>query len=366
MATIFISPSKYVQGPGEMNHLGSYVEKLGKNALCIISAGGQKRHGEQIRVSFAASAAGVVFETFNGECSYTEIHRLEKIVREKGCDVVVGVGGGKIFDTAKAVANAVGIPVVVVPTVASTDAPCSALSVVYTDEGVFQEYAFFPANPNLVVMDTEIIAKSPVRMTVSGMGDAMATYFEARACYQSGAGTCAGGKVGVAALGIAKLCYDTLIAEGVKAKAALDAGACTTAVEKIIEANTLLSGIGFESGGLAGAHAIHNGLTVLPECHHMQHGEKVNFGTLTQLVLENMPIEDLEDILDWMTDIGLPVTFEELGITDTSREHLMPVAVAACAENDTIHNLPFEVDPEKVYNAMLAADRFGRLTLGKY
>ena len=211
--------------------------------------------------------------------------------------------------------------------------------------------------------DTTTITPSGV--TVSGMGDAMATYFEARACYQSGAGTCAGGKVGVAALGVAKLCYDTLIAEGVKAKAALDAGACTTAVEKIIEANTLLSGIGFESGGLAGAHAIHNGLTVLPECHHMQHGEKVNFGTLTQLVLENMPIEDLEDILDWMTDIGLPVTFEELGITDTSREHLIPVAEAACAESDTIHNLPFEVNPEMVYNAMLAADRFGRLALGK-
>ena len=88
MATIFISPSKYVQGPGEMNHLGSYVEKLGKKALCIISAGGQKRHGEQIKISFAASGSGVVFETFNGECSYTEIHRLEKIVKDKSCEMV--------------------------------------------------------------------------------------------------------------------------------------------------------------------------------------------------------------------------------------------------------------------------------------
>ena len=202
-------------------------------------------------------------------------------------------------------------------------------------------------------------------MTVSGMGDAMATFFEARSCAQSGANTCAGGQVGVAALGIARLCYDTLINEGLKAKAALDAGACTKSVEKVIEANTLLSGIGFESGGLAGAHAIHNGLTVLPECHHMQHGEKVNFGTLTQLVLENIPIEELNDILAWMTEIGLPVTFEELGITDISREHLLPVAVAACADNDTIHNLPFPVDPEKVYSAMLAADQYGKIALGK-
>ena len=148
-----------------------------------------------------------------------------------------------------------------------------------------------------------------------------------------------------------------------KAKIALSGGACTEAVEKVIEANTLLSGIGFESGGLAGAHAIHNGLTVLPECHAMQHGEKVNFGTLTQLVLENIPEDDLADILGWMVDIGLPVTLGELGITDLSREHLMPVAEAACAEDDTLHNLPVEVTPEKALNAILAADQFGRAML---
>lgn len=363
MATIFISPSKYIQGPGEMNNIGAYTEKYGKKALCLISAGGYRRQGAQIEASFAKVEATVIFDYFNGECSMNEINRLVAIVQEKGCDVVIGVGGGKIFDTAKAVAYYVNTPVIVCPTIASTDAPCSALSVIYTDEGVFQEYLFLPANPNLVMMDTEIIAKSPVRMTVSGMGDAMATYFEARACSRSGAGTCAGGKVGVAALGIAKLCYDTLMSDGLKAKVALEAGACTAAVERIIEANTLLSGIGFESGGLAGAHAIHNGFTVLEECHHMQHGEKVNFGTLTQLVLENIPQDELVDILDWMISVGLPVTLAELGVKDTSREHLMPVAEAACAENDTLHNMPFEVTAESVYHAILAADAYGRAAL---
>lgn len=363
MSTVFISPSRYVQGPGEMNNIGAYADKLGKKALCLISKGGYKRQGAQIEASFDKVGASVSFDYFNGECSMNEINRLVAIVKESGCDVVIGVGGGKIFDTAKAVAHFVGAPVMVCPTIASTDAPCSALSVIYTDEGVFEEYLFLPANPNLVLMDTEIIANSPVRLSVSGMGDAMATYFEARACYASGASTCAGGKVGVAALGIAKLCYDTLISDGLKAKIALEAKACTPAVERIIEANTLLSGIGFESGGLAGAHAIHNGLTVLEECHHMQHGEKVNFGTLTQLVLENIPEEELEDMLDWMISIGLPVTLGELGIKDTSREHLMPVAVAACADNDTLHNMPFEVTPESVYNAIIAADAYGRAAL---
>ena len=167
------------------------------------------------------------------------------------------------------------------------------------------------------------------------------------------------------ALLLANACFDTLMNEGVKAKLALEAGACTKAVEKVIEANTLLSGIGFESGGLAGAHAIHNGFTVLDECHHMYHGEKVAFGTITQLVLEDIPAEELEDIIDWCIELGLPVTLKELGITEVTDEKLMAVATAACAENDTLHNMPFEVTPETVCAAIKAADAYGRYFLGE-
>ena len=250
------------------------------------------------------------------------------------------------------------------PTIASTDAPCSALSVIYTENGVFEEYLFLPSNPDMVLMDTEVISKSPVRLTVSGMGDALATYFEARAVLAKDGLTCAGGHGTLAAHALAELCFDTLMEEGVKAKLALEAGACTPAVEKIIEANTLLSGIGFESGGLAGAHAIHNGFTVLEECHSMYHGEKVAFGTIAQLVLENMPADELEDIIGFCIDVGLPVTLKELGVEEVTKEKIMAVAVAACAENDTLHNMPFEVTPEKVCAAILAADAYGKYFKG--
>ena len=166
-------------------------------------------------------------------------------------------------------------------------------------------------------------------------------------------------------MALAELCFDTLMEEGVKAKVALEAGVCTNAVEKIIEANTLLSGIGFESGGLAGAHAIHNGLTVLEECHHMYHGEKVAFGTITQLVLENVPTDELEEVIDFCIEVGLPVTLAELGIKEVTEEKIMAVATAACAESDTLHNTPFEVTPEKVYAAILAADGYGRYYKGE-
>ena len=164
-------------------------------------------------------------------------------------------------------------------------------------------------------------------------------------------------------MALAELCFRTLMTEGVKAKIALDAGACTEAVDKIIEANTLLSGIGFESGGLAGAHAIHNGLTILPECHHMYHGEKVAFGTLVQLVLENVAKGDMDAILEFCIAVGLPVTLKQLGVEDPSREKILSVAKAACAENDTLHNMPFDVWPELVADAIFAADALGRKAL---
>ncbi len=148
------------------------------------------------------------------------------------------------------------------------------------------------------------------------------------------------------------------MADGLTAKQDLEKKECTAAVERIIEANTLLSGIGFESGGLAGAHAIHNGMTVLAECHHMNHGEKVAFGTLTQLVLEGA--EELETVMDWCITVGLPVTLGELGVTEVTREHILPAAQAACAPTDTIGNLPCPVNPELVCNAMLKVDATGR------
>ena len=365
MAKILTSPGKYVQGPGEMKKLGEYAAKYGKKALALITENGYRRSGADAETGFKASGTDIVFDYFNGECCKKEIDRLIDVMKKEKCDMVIGIGGGKILDTAKAVAYYNSVPVLICPTIASTDAPCSALSVIYTEDGMFEEYLFLPANPNMVLMDTDIISRSPVRLTVSGMGDALATYFEARACQTSGAATCAGGNVTSAAMALAKLCFDTLMEEGIKAKIALEAGACTPAVEKIIEANTLLSGIGFESGGLAGAHAIHNGFTVLEECHHMDHGEKVAFGTITQLVLENIDLDELYEIIDWCIELGLPVTLKELGITNVTDEKLMKVAEAACAETDTLHNMPFEVNPQTVCAAIKAADAYGRYLLGE-
>ena len=360
MANTIISPNRYVQGRGELKNLPEHAKKLGKKLFVIISASGLKRVRDLLEKSFENTGMELVFEEFQGECCETEIKRLGSRFQENKSDLVVGVGGGKIHDSAKAAAYYQGAPVVIIPTIASTDAPCSALSVIYSETGVFERYLFLNSNPDLVLVDTDIIAAAPSRLLVSGMGDALATYFEARAVAASGALSCAGGKPTKGALALAKLCYETLLEDGVKAKLAVEAGACTQAVENIIEANTYLSGIGFESGGLAGAHAIHNGLTVIKDCHHLYHGEKVAFGTLTQLVLENAGQKLLEEVIGFCMDVGLPTTFAELGMARPDKDLLMEAAVRACSPDDTLVNMPFEVTPEMVYAAMVGADALGR------
>lgn len=359
MANIIGSPTRYMQGKGELKHLAQHTENIGKHLFVLTSASGRKRVEPAINESLNGSESTVLYEVFNGECCMEEINRLIAICKESDCDTIVGIGGGKIHDTAKAVAYYMGKPVVIVPTIASTDAPCSALSVIYTQEGVFDKYLFLPSSPNIVLVDTDIVSKAPARLIVAGMGDALATYFEARACKQSNAKNCVGGNTTMAAMALARLCYDTLMENGVMAALAVEQKICTKAVENIIEANTYLSGIGFESGGLAGAHAIHNGLTAIEETHELYHGEKVAFGTLVQLVLENASSEEIEEVLSFCKSVGLPTTLEDLGIKEVKAEQIMEVAKLACSPDDTLGNMPFEVTPDDVYAAILGADALG-------
>ena len=94
MAKTLISPSRYVQGPGEFKNIGNYASKYGKKALAIISKGGYKREGSTVEDSFKKEGIDVGFDFFNGECSKNEIKRIENIVKDEGYDVIIGIGGG--------------------------------------------------------------------------------------------------------------------------------------------------------------------------------------------------------------------------------------------------------------------------------
>lgn len=358
MITTSIFPSRYVQGAHALALLGEETVRFGEKPLLVLDPFVMDEMGRQIVEPLIDFDPKV--ERFQGECCQVEIDRLLGVAADSECDVIIGVGGGKTLDTAKAVAHAMGRPVVIVPSLASTDAPCSALSVLYSDAGSFDRYQVLPANPDVVLVDTAIVAKAPVRFLVSGMGDALATWFEAESCRIRRAANLTGRSGTMTAFALARLCYDTLMEYGRLAKTACELEVVTPALDHVVEANTLLSGLGFESGGLAACHAIHNGLTTQNETHDYWHGEKVAIGVLAGLFLTDQPAGRIDEVYDFCLDIGLPVTLEEIGFQSISEEQYLEIAIGACAPDETIHNEPHDVSAERVVWALKAADADGR------
>ncbi|RYM06677.1 glycerol dehydrogenase [Sporolactobacillus sp. THM7-7] len=356
LAKSITSPKKFIVGKGILSHIADYISLIGDSAYFICDEFIVERAREEAGASMRSAGKKAAFEKFNYECSQTEINRNRKLARGAGANVIVGIGGGKTLDTAKATAYHEKLPVVIYPTIASTDAPCTSLAVIYTDEGQFDHYLFLPSNPDMVIADTEILAAAPSRFFAAGIGDGLTTYFEARACYRANGLNLVNLKPSLVGVGLAKLCYDTIKHNAVPAMRAVGRKLSTPAVEATIEATIYLSGVGAESGGLAAAHAVHNGMTAVPTLHRVQHGEKVTFGLLTQLVLENAPQEEMEEVIRIIKAVGLPLTLKDLGVEQFVEEEWRKVAELSCAKNDTMGNMPFEVTPDDVFNAIVAAD----------
>lgn len=365
MLSVFCSPCRYTQGRHATQSLGTEMAALGLPGPLLIVAGKSARQllHATWRSTLGDSGFAYALHDFGGECSHAEIDRIVAAARHAQAATIVGAGGGKVLDAARAAAAALSLPVVNCPTVASSDAPCSALSVIYTEHGVFQEYRFYRKNADLVLVDTSVIAQGPPRLLAAGMGDALATWFEAKTCAAGHVRNMRGGRSTSSALCLAELCYRTLLDDGLDALRSVEHKAVTPALERIVEANTLLSGLGFESSGLAAAHAIHNGFTAAPATHRYYHGEKVAFGTLVQLVLEGASRARFREVVQFSRSVGLPVTLQEIGCHDLSRDLLDQVSHRATAPGETIHNEPFPVDPSMVADAILAADAAGRHAL---
>ena len=370
MRKALIMPTKYVQGENELLNLGYFVTTFGKSALLVASPVDIERVKPQLDETAKKFNITFVEGGFNGEVTREETARLQQVAKEKQTDCIIGLGGGKAIDASKVVAG--GEALIIVPTIAAQDAPTSHSAVLYHADGSFDDYAYFKQSPSVVLVDTTVVAKAPTRFLVAGMGDALSTYFEARATRNSysavNAGLPMGAREGLTApamgthtaFAMAELCWDILQKDGLKAKVASDSNLVTESLSKIVEANILLSGVGFESGGLAAAHAIHNGLTILHGTHDYLHGEKVAFSTLVQLVLENAESEELKKVLKFSTSVGLPVTLAEIGVDSLTIEEARKIAKIACIPEESIHSMPFPIVEEDVANAIIVADQLGQ------
>jgi glycerol dehydrogenase len=361
MKMVFIAPRKYVQGRGVMAEIGTYLAMLGKKPLLLWDDIVKQIVGDAVLTSIREAGLTPVDVPFGGEATKEEAQRVAQIARDQGADIAVGFGGGKSIDIAKAVAWDVGLKLMTVPTIAATDAPTSAASVWYDANSNFTGFECWPFNPDVVLVDTGVIAKGPARAFSAGMGDALATWVETEAAYKTRAGNIAGGIPTQAAVAIARLGYEMLLEHGVEALRAVREGVVTPAVEKIVETNTLHSGLGFESGGLATAHMVANTLSNFPECSGLMHGEKVGFGIITQLCLdEDTDVDEMYRIVDFEIEIGLPVTFADLNLAGIPRERLMTIGEVCASEGSLCHNHCFNVTAESAVDAMIAADALGQ------
>lgn len=333
-----------------------------QRAAILISRRGQQSEGKRLLASLESVGIDPLVVTFNGECSIEEVDLQTAALREesRSVDCLLAVGGGKCVDAGKCIAYRLGVPLVVVPTLASNDAPCSAVSVLYTPEGVSSGLEFFPNNPALVVVDTGVVAQAPERYLVAGMGDAMATYYEAKVCLENqNARTVIGARPTLAASALAEACANTLYTWGTAASSAVVENQVDAALERVVEANTLLSGVGFESGGLAIAHAIAQGYPAVSVVHdnHL-HGEMVAMGLLTQLVAEGNS-DEARRAARFFCSVGLPVNLEQISLAPDRRAALASVVEVAIGSSLT-QNMPFEVTHERLLDAVIAAHQLGR------
>jgi glycerol dehydrogenase len=365
----FASPMRYYQGPDVTKLVAPEIfAALCKKPLIIGGPQAQdalKRHG--LHQALKDRGIAYMFEEFGRKCCEDEVDRLVRVAELNGCDGVVGAGGGKAIDTGKAVGNKMQIPVISYPTTASSDAPTSSVSVIYTPDGKFSEYRFYSRAPDAVVVDTNIIAEAPARYLACGIGDALSKKFEVEACYTSGHNNqimkpCEG-CAPLVGIYLADLLYEFLKRWGTEAMASAKHKMVTPALEATVEGSILISGLAFESGGLAAAHSVYDGLTCLERKMrpHQYHGELVHFGTCVQLVLEDRQSDLIHEVFTLGHQIGLPETFEEIGLKEITDEDIWKVAEKTTNETETIHKMAIEVTPQRVFDAMKTVDQIGRV-----
>lgn len=349
-------PTQYINRPHVIRGAGKYVAQWGKRALISGGKTALAVSGKQLTQSLAG--AGIKVETllFLGECSPANIAKIKTKAQRFKADVIVGVGGGKSLDAAKQAAAELGLPAVCVPTIAATCAATTALTVVYDDSGVFLRYHIHPRNPSLVLVDPEIITRSPGIYLRAGIMDSLAKWYEGRAVQPSVKNP---DLPTAAAFQLADVLYKghrKHAIGGVRANAAhqvddaliqtLDITILLTGMIQTLGKGTLFTGL---------AHPVHNGLTLMAESHDILHGLKVGYGIMVQLCVQKCSQEEFDDALAFFRKLGLEPSLKGLKLP-FDRRTLLRVAEKAANDPD-IGPVNFRVSTKVVAAAMLELER---------
>ncbi len=350
------APQEYVCGNGAWETLPEHLKRRHLEKILVL-------HGEkswEVAKEKFPDLPGVTvsFEPYSGECTYEERDRIVKLVIEKQFETIVAVGGGKITDLAKAAGHVLRIPVIILPTLASTCAAATPLSVMYDTNGRMICYDVFPESNALVLIEPEVILHSPIPLMIAGIGDTLAKWYEADVIISQLENPSVEVEIAYFA---ANKCRENLLKLSVSAIQAMEAGELSDAFIKTVETNILVAGMvggfGDKYGRTAGAHSIHDALTMIPETHHILHGNKVAYGVFVQLVLENR-FDEIERLLPFYAALGLPTSLSDMLTEPLSESAIRAVAIRAAEAGETIHMMPGVITADKVEQAILGLEKY--------
>lgn len=358
---VFGSMHRYYQGPGAVRLLGNVCKSLGSRPLLICD---DIVHGliyEDAGGACRAQGLELAYLRADSEVTRTAVQRLVEQARALPAtpDIIVAAGGGKGVDTGKAVARELGAHLVVVPTAASNDGPCSKVFVFYHDDHRMDSVEQIPRNPDAVLVDTALLVKAPRALLVSGIGDAICKLYEGDQVRAARGLNLFGGVSTIAVTELARACDRVIREDAEEGLKALDQKAPTPAFERLVEALVLLSGLSFENSGLSIAHSMTRGLPRLPGVHSTLHGQHVAYGLLVQLILEGRDANFLQQQLAFHRRIGLAVRLADLGATRTDAEAIREVAEGTMT-SPHIGHFQTPLDAGKIADAMQQLEDLSR------
>lgn len=350
-----IAPTQVLRGTSLWTQAGLAIARLGKRPLMV---GGDRSLGVILpHIQQPLKQHQLVWDSasYHPDCSEASLQQLSRAVQTHQADLIIGVGGGKALDMAKLLAHHCQLPVVTIPTSAATCAAWTALSNVYSDVGAFLYDVSLTRCPDVLILDYDLIQTAPQRTLVAGIGDAIAKWYEASVSSGHSEQTLL-----IAAVQQARVLRDILFQKSLTALQQPGGEVWREVVDATVLLAGVIGGIGGAQCRTVAAHAVHNGLTQLPGSHKMLHGEKVAYGILVQLRLEEMIAKNQlaasarQQLLKFYSDIGLPRTLNELGLGLIGLEQLQQAAQFACQEKSDLHRLPFQVVPEQLTAAMVS------------
>lgn len=351
---------KYVQGKNLLLHCADFIRRFGKKALIVTDSTVYKIIGQDLQNYLNKNGFSVEYSEFNGESSMEEINRIVKIAKEKNTEFIISLGGGKALDTGKGVAFKLSLPDVIAPTAASCDSACIPLSIIYTPQHEFVQYLNYPHHAELVLVDTQVCANAPTRTLLAGIGDAFASYYECLEVQKTHGFTLMNARQSQAGIGLVTRCNEILWKYAYQALEASKSNVVDTALDKVVEASVLLSGTGSENAGIAAAHSIYDGWSLLEgDPTKFRHGEEVVLGIMIQMMLDGTPTDRLNKFIKFFLTCGFPLTSKDFHLDKINHDDLYAFAKKATSPGETIENMPQrskKITPDMLLDALKGSD----------